>query len=121
MGAVSLANVKSTSGVDNYRVVVADVTFSSSYATGGDTVPLGNLGLENVYSIHEHLGTLSVGVNSQSGGFTAANHGLQVQLAGTVLAPLLKVYVGAAGSAAQAASATNLSTVGAVRIEFRGQ
>lgn len=120
MGAVTVANVKVTSPVEQYRVVQADVTFSNSYATGGDTLSLGLLGLKAVFSAHAHIGTTVQGTTGASGGFAPTVHGLQVVLAGTPIAPLLKVNLGAAGSPAQVASTTDLSANPSVRLEFRG-
>lgn len=50
MGAVSVANRKD--GVQgNRRVVEADVTFSNSYATGGDDVVMSAIGLKQVVDV----------------------------------------------------------------------
>lgn len=98
---------------NNKRVVEANVTMSSSYATGGDTVPLTSLGLREVTDVVV-LGSVA---HVNSGGAAVTPHGIQVVLAGTKTAPLLKAY---SGSTSEVANATNLSTNGALRIRFLG-
>jgi hypothetical protein len=116
MGQVAIANI--TPGVAGaLRSVTADVTFSSSYATGGDTVPLGQLGLQGVVSVHVRGGVLADSAQVPSRSYAPTVHGVQVVLAGTVAAPKLKAY---SGSTSEVANATNLSTTPAVNIEFRG-
>lgn len=100
--------------LDNKRVVVADVTFSSSYATGGDTFALSSIGLHDLGSAWCEAGAFSA---SASGGYTPTGSGLQVVLAGTTSAPKLKVFN---GSSTEVSAATDLSAKTAVRIEFRG-
>lgn len=117
MGTVSIANA--VPGVINHlRTVTADVTLSSSYATGGDTVALGSLGLKEVDQIVTHAGTLQTSVAVPSGTFSPNAHGTQIVLAGTPTAPKLKAY---RGSTSEVTNATDLSAVPAVRVEFRGR
>lgn len=114
MGTVSVS-VVSRGATGDKLVTVADVTYSSSYATGGDTVPLASLGLQQVEAAYHQIGTLDA--TRQATGFTPASHGTQPVLAGTPGAPKLKVFN---GSTSEVANATNLSALPAVRIEFRG-
>jgi hypothetical protein len=116
MGAVAL-NVVKQDVVGDKRAVVADVTFSSSYATGGDTVSLGNLGLREVDEAHVLTGTFAPSAIQASKAYAPNAHGVQVVLAGSPTAPKLKVFQ---GTTSEVANATNLSTVPAVRVEFRG-
>lgn len=51
MGAVSFSGLKTGVTDDGRRYKEATVTFSASYATGGDTVALGSLGLGEVRRI----------------------------------------------------------------------
>lgn len=116
MGAVAVSIVKQDV-VNDKRVVVADVTMSSSYATGGDTVPLGSIGLHQVDEAYIHSGVQAPSQGLTSKSYTPNSHGIQLVLAGTLTAPKLKAFF---GSSTEAAAATNLSTVPAVRVEFRG-
>jgi hypothetical protein len=93
---------------------------SSSYATGGDVVPVGQLGLKQVNAIQVIGGELQVSSQSQSGKFTPNTHGIQHVLGGTLIAPTIMAYAGAAGAAAQVANATNLSAIPAARVLFYG-
>lgn len=112
MGAVTIAN-KKPGVTDRYKVVEADVTFSASYATGGDTLALGLLGLRGLKEIlipsHEIQSRKAVSTASSRAGKT-------VELAGTETVPLLKVFDTAN---TEVAAATNLSTV-TRRIRFLG-
>lgn len=118
MGAVSFANI-TQSVVGDKRAVVADVTFSSSYATGGDTVTLSSLGLNEVDQVLCDSGYLAPTLASKK--FTPVTHGTQVILSGTPKVPTLMAVTGATGSAgAEAAAASNLTSRGAVRCWFLG-
>lgn len=121
MGAVAVSNVVPISPVGRHRTVKADVVFSSSYATSGDTVALSALGLTELYHVYVDGGEVIDSTQSPlSGAFTPNTHGIQVVLGGTLTAPKLLAYVGAAGSAAQVSAATNLSAISSIRMEFRG-
>lgn len=116
MGTVAVSVVSQDIN-GNERIVNADVTFSSSYATGGDTIPLGVLGLKQVDELHVQGGVMSAVVSKR---YTPNTHGIQPVFAGTNVAPLLKAIAGTAGAPAEVTNATNLSTVPAVRIRFLG-
>lgn len=51
MGAVAISNLRTGVTHDGRRFKEATVTFSNSYAAGGDTVPLAALGLGEVRRI----------------------------------------------------------------------
>jgi hypothetical protein len=112
MGAVTVANV--VQGVTGaFRTVECDVTFSTSYATGGDTLTPATFGLRQIDDVHV-LAFLTKGPTG--GGKLSSAVGIQPVLAGTIAAPLLQAYY----NGAQVTAATNLSTLGAVRLEIRG-
>lgn len=115
MGAAALTNVTQAHGLNGLRAVTADVVLSSSYATGGDTIPIATLGLRQLYEIWTKGGTISNGPLSKT--YTANAAGIQLVLAGTSAVPLLKAFY---GSATEVSSAHDNSAVPAVRIEFRG-
>lgn len=100
--------------VDSKRAVTADVTFSSSYATGGDTLSPASLGLKAVTSAFTMSGSFG---RTASSGFTPAGNGLQVVMIGSQTAPTLQVFN---GSVSEVSATTDLSAKPAVRIEFRG-
>lgn len=113
MGTVAVSVVsKSVQG--NKRAVEANVTYSNSYSTGGETLHVSDLGLQQVEEAYVHAGTLDA--TSQNTGYTPAAHGTHVILAGTPAAPKLKVYE---GTTSEVANATNLSALTA-RIVFKG-
>jgi hypothetical protein len=120
MGAVSFTSITQNGGVGNRRSVDALVTFSNSYATGGDTVSLPLLGLKALYSVWEAQGMFAAGPIEVASAFTPNTHGLQLVLAGSITAPKLKVIAGTAGTPVEVTAATNLSTLPAVFLEFRG-
>lgn len=109
MGALVIAN-REDDVHDNQRVVEADVTFSASYVTGGDTISKAALGLSQIDDVR------MLTAKSRRGAALSA-HGRQVQLGGTHAAPTLKLY---AGSGAEVANASNNSTV-TVRVRFLGR
>lgn len=82
----------------------ATITFSSSYATGGDTLDIANLGLRQVDTLY---------VNG-----ALATFGYHAQLAGTAQIPKVKLIKGSTTPAEETA-ATNVSTVTA-QVEFHG-
>ena len=116
MGACAVSIV-SNGVVGGLRAVTADVTFSSSYSTGGDTISPASLGLQHVVSATLPAGTLLASQQVPSTVFTPSKHGVQPVLAGTLTAPKLQAFQ---GSTSEVAAATNLSTVPALRVEFRG-
>lgn len=113
MGATAVtAKVVKISG--NNKTVEALVTFSASYATGGDTVSLvTDLGMTEVNSItvpsHRFDGVAVTAAQAQTG--------KSVQLAGTNKVPLLKLYDTAL---TQVSNATDQSGV-AIVIRFVGK
>lgn len=108
MGAVAVTNlVHGVSG--SYRTVECDVTFSTSYATGGDTFSPATVGLRQVDDVHV-LGF------KKKDGTTITSVGIQPVVAGTSTAPLLQAWY----NGAQVPNTTNISTLGAVRMEIRG-
>lgn len=115
MGVCTFANVKNTV-INNERVVVADVTPSNSYATGGETVSLGLLGLKQVHAAYTFSGSIALSSRVPES-VTVNPSGVQLVLAGTLSAPKLKAY---SGSTSEVSSTTDLSATPAVRIEFRG-
>lgn len=106
MGAVSVTAVKRRQDTSVKRVD-ATVTFSASYATGGDTIKLGDVRLNRITDAM---------VASTKG---TATHGVQVVLAGTDTAPKLKLLAGAVGSGAEVANATDTHLV-VVKMRFLG-
>lgn len=108
MGAVAISN-REDDIQDNKRVVEADVTFSASYATGGDTLSKSALGLTQI----DDARVLSL---KNRKGVALTPHGRQIVLGGTAAAPTLKLY---AGSGSEVAAASNNSTVVA-RVRFVG-
>lgn len=89
----------------NGRVRRFNVVFSSSYATGGDTVPVATLGLRNVNRI----------LVEGSGPF--ARPGFSVELGGTSSAPKLLAWETAN---TEVANATDLSARGISVVWFIG-
>lgn len=82
-----------------YRGVRGSLTFSASYATGGDTIPLASVGLREVRHV---LVDPSVASNNQNRG------GVSVELGGTPSAPTLVAY---ATVNTEVANLTNQATV----------
>src|SRR5688500_1494091 len=83
--------------IDNKRVVTGTLVFSSSYATGGDTLDLKTTGLTEVTSL------LVEGVFMLGFGNTG---GLSIVLRGTKNAPLIQAFD---TNGAEVANTTNLS------------
>lgn len=111
MGAVTIAN-RREDVEKNKRVVECDVTFSASYATGGDTVSPALLGLRQV----DRVSVPSHNVDGVAVSNAQAQAGKTFQLGGTASAPTLKAYDAAA---TEIANATNLSTI-TRRLRFIG-
>lgn len=82
----------------NYRVVRGILTFSTSYATGGDTIPLADVGLQEVRQVL---------VDPQVNGSGQNRAGISVELGGTPQAPKLIAYD---TFATEVANATNIGT-----------
>lgn len=105
MGTCTIANRREGVSVEGFRVVEVDVTFSSSYATGGETISPSLLGLKEVRQIlvpSHKLGGQGV--------VTAANlkTGKTVSLTGTASAPTLSLWETAN---TEVANATNVAAV----------
>lgn len=66
-----------------YRVVRGVLTFSNSYATGGDTIPLASVGLKEIRQVLVDPVVSPTNVNRS---------GLSVELGGTPSAPKLLAY-----------------------------
>ncbi len=79
-----------------YRVVRGTITFSSSYATGGDTLALGPTGLKAVHAVLVDPSLV-----------TANRSGLSIELGGTTTAPLVLAFD---TNNTQVTNATDLST-----------
>lgn len=112
MGATTITNRKQ--GVqDRRKVVEADVTFSASYATGGDTVSLAALGLNGVKQMlipsHDLITRKPVSA-------AVAQTGNSYQLGGTEVAPTIKVFT---TTNTELAAATNASSA-TIRVRFLG-
>lgn len=125
MGAVTLSTVKRLGPCPwnkNRQLVAATVTWSSSYATGGDTlatVMLSTLGLRTINKVW--VGTDLDPI--QAGGTAAAptqmtGGSYEVRLAGTAAAPLLILRKGGTTPVEESA-ATNVAGVSAYVI-FEG-
>lgn len=103
MGTATVAIKKRTGITAVGQSTVVDITLSTSYATGGDTVTLASLGLPSVSAMV---------LTSNAGGYNVqVVHG-----AVETTAPLLKVYQGdntnaAAAPGIEVPNTTNLSTV----------
>jgi len=79
------------------KTVIVDIALSSSYATGGDTVPFSVLGVKRLSALV-----------LQSGALSPAGHAVEViNGANEFTAPLLRIRDAATGS--EIANATNLS------------
>jgi Flp pilus assembly protein TadG len=126
MGAVTVANVKRLGPSPwnmNRQLVRATVTWSSSYATGGDTlatVMLSTLGLRQINKV------MTLGQTDPFGAAGDATSPVQmtggsyeVRLAGTLTAPLLILRKGGT-TPVEESNATNVSGVSATLI-FEGQ
>lgn len=81
-----------------YRVVRGNLTWSASYATGGDTIPMTAVGLDEVFRVL---------VDPAAGGLQALG-GYNPRLVGTSKAPKLELWI----NAAEAANASNQTTKG---------
>jgi hypothetical protein len=113
MGAVALTSIKqlgqATWNMSN-RLISAIATFSSSYATGGDTLPvLTSLGMRQVLGLYVVSSTLPITIG---GAYTPALSALgsyEVRLGGTATAPTLILRKGGL-TPVEETNATNVST-----------
>jgi hypothetical protein len=113
MGATTVA-AKAHGRYNDKKVVEADITFSGSYATAGDTLAVAALGLDRVDEVSvpsHHL------VTRKPVATTSSQAGKSFQLGGTSTAPKLLAYDAAN---TEIANATNLSGV-TVRLRFFGK
>lgn len=102
MGTATVSIKKRTGITPTGQAVVADVTLSSSYATGGDTVPIASFGLKTLSALM---------LSGNAGGYVCeAVHG-----ATEIVDPKIKLYDDDATAAddpfTEEANATNVSTV----------
>lgn len=104
MGAIVSTVISHQVDTSGRAVKKATLTFSASYATGGDTLDMANLGLRRVDQLFVDGGL--------------ATPGYHLQLAGTAAVPLIKLIKGATAPAEET-NATNVSTVSAV-VELHG-
>lgn len=115
MGAVTIANkVQGRSSNGRQKIVECDVTLSASYATAGDTVAIGSLGLKGVEVVQvssHHL------ITGKAVATTSSRAGLSVELGGTKVAPKLLVYD---AQGVEATAATNFAARGPIRVRFLG-
>lgn len=68
--------------IDNKRVIKGMLTFSTSYATGGDSFALGQTGLREITDL--------LVIGNAAASFPSA--GLSIALAGTKVAPLILAF-----------------------------
>lgn len=113
MGAVAVT-LKKNAVIEHEKTIEAVCTFSSSYATGGDTVSiLTDLGMTEVnrISLTSHrLDGLPISTAQAQTGFS-------IQLGGTNKAPTLKLFP---TTTTEATAASNNSTVAMV-VRFHGR
>lgn len=83
---------------EGFRVVRGTLTLSASYATGGDTIPLGSVGLQEIRRL-----LLDASLAVAAFGHTS---GLSVQLGGTPSVPTLIAFD---ANGTEVPNATNLS------------
>lgn len=119
MGAVSVVASTTKRGLPGtargrVKAVEFDMSLSSSYATGGDTLTPQSVGLRAIteLSVPSHDISTRKAVAAASAGA-----GLTLQLAGTETAPLVKAF-DAQGT--EVANATNLSARGPIRVRVFG-
>lgn len=100
MGTCTVAIKRKTGLTPTGSCVIADVTFSASYATGGDTLTRASLGLGRVSAV--------VVTSDVVGRSLVVNHG-----ANESTDPLVSAYQQGAGAGplTEVAAATNLSAV----------
>jgi hypothetical protein len=112
MGTVAIAN-RRYGVLDNKKVVEADVTLSAGYDAGGDTIPLGQVGLRRVDEMlvpsHDLISHKPITSAAVRGGRT-------MELTGTSTAPKIKSYD---TFGVETAAGTNLTPV-TLRVRFVG-
>lgn len=109
MGTCTVSIKKQTGITPTGKAVIADVTFSSSYADGGDTLTLKSLGLTTI-------GIVICGSDAAvpAGGADVTGRSLVVNYgASEGTDPKIAAYVQGAGAGplTEVAAATNMSTV----------
>jgi hypothetical protein len=92
------------------KMVIADLSMSSSYATGGDTVPLSALGLSSLEALD---------LTSNTSGAALFHPLIVIHGANNRTAPKIMARDVAAGT--EIANATNLSTMTGIRCIARGE
>lgn len=110
MGAVAITEIRQQPDLhlqQGTRAVLAKITLSSSYATGGDTLSLGTLGFNRVHAMYVFSSPTSTRVRGTTVA-PQAGRGARVELAGTAAVPLIKVTEGGA-SPAEPTATTDLS------------
>lgn len=110
MAAVTVSQVRRVGQVPQFRgrAILAKITHTASYATGGEDLPISALaGLEAV----DAIAVVSGHSTSKWKGKTinTATFGGAPKLAGTRTAPKLQLFIGSA-SPAEVANAANMST-----------
>lgn len=105
-GGSQLLGGQGTPVIENKRVVKGTLTFSSSYATGGDTLDLKTVGLTELTGLLQD-GTVVLGNIS----------GLSIMLGGTKSAPLILAFD---ANSTQVTNATDLSSRVAVPVWLIG-
>jgi len=105
-GGTTLKGGHGTPVIDNKRVVRGTLTFSASYATGGDTLDLKTVGLTE-------LTYILVDATAPLGNIS----GLSILLGGTKIAPLISAFD---SNATQVTSTTDLSARTAIPVWLLG-
>ena len=111
MAAVTISNVRRIGNVSHIRgrAVLVQVTHNTSYATGGDDLPIASLrGLNTVDAIMKVTGPTTTRFKGKA--VTLSTCGASVRFAGTPTAPKIQLFVGAA-TPTEVANATNMATV----------
>lgn len=110
MGNCAVTIKKKTGILPAGQGVVADVTLSSSYADGGDTVPLASLGMRRCDIL---MLASDGGVPAGAGADTTGRSLVVVQGATPQTAPKIAAYIQGAGAGGltETAAGQNLSTI----------
>lgn len=111
MGTVAVTKVRTMGHMPQFRgkLFLVKITMSSSYATGGDVLPLTTLPAGRVLLFAPVSRALST-VKVRGENVAANGAGSAFKLAGTATAPKIQSFVGDA-TPTETANATNLSTV----------
>lgn len=91
---------------DGNKVVEATVTFTGTYATGGDTLSPALFGMTEVRELWQSGGAFATSAYNHAVPGSGATTQGQLVLAGTGVAPLVQVWSGGT----QVANATSLTT-----------